>query len=510
MKTTAITLVLAVCASACEEKPAPPTAKESTPPSASAMASAMTAPKAFDPKTSKDTPATSMNTEAVKAYRMGVDYALNVRPDDALTQFKKAVSLDPKFTTAQAAVGMETPGVEGDKMIAAALASAGTLPEAEKLYIEMLAARHAGDRGKAAELGKKFADMLPMSWEAQYMAADTQGDLGKPADAKAYDNKAIALDATAAPPHNHLGYIALFAGKNDEAVAELKKYVELRPKEPNPQDSYGEALLASGKFDESEAAFKKALEIEPTFVVANTGVGFANLYKGDYAKATEAFNKAKDSTTLSMGEKSGAYLGIAWGQVAQNKLPDALKTLDAWDADAQKAKDVGGQMRALFNRAEMTMESGKPADALKMVPGIMEKIEKAEASDARKMHWKVFVHSFEAIANARLGKKDEAEKARAAVVETVGKNEDLELKANVALATGAAAMAKGDAAAAVTAYKTCESTEIFCAWERMKAEEKAGQKDAAAASKTAIQALHPREGIAFYVWSKNAPAPAKK
>ena len=296
-------------------------------------------------------------------------------------------------------------------------------------------------------------------------------------------------------------------GDSDEAVAQLKKYAELRPKEANPHDSYGEALMLAGKYDEADAEFKKALELDPNFVFAHQGIGFNYLYRGDYAKATEAFGKLRDAKDADWNESSGAYGGIAWGQLAQNKLADAMKTVDAWDAAATKALDTDANIRIALSRAAMTIEGGKPADALKLLTTIGENIDKADSPAPRKARWHTTQHALEAVSYNRLGgKATEADKARAAAEEVAGKNEDEDVKAEVAIARGAAAMAKGDAAAAVTAMKDCAIYQTVCVSERMKAEDKAAQKDAAAADKTILQKNHPRNGAAFFLWKQNAPA----
>jgi tetratricopeptide (TPR) repeat protein len=490
------TLTFALAVAACSKNETPnPTPKESTPPPAAVASAAPASPK--------EEPVTTANKEALAAFLAGRDLFENVRAEEANGEFKKAVALDPKFASAIAMVGITTPGDEGDKMIASAIAQGSALPEAEVLSMRIAQASHARDTAKAAELGKRLAELVPMAWHAHYVHGGTLFALGNWDGAKVAYKKAIELGPTAAPPLNDLGCLELYLGDADDSVAHLKKYVELRPKEPNPHDSLGEALLLAGKYDDAEASFKKAIELDTKFAMAWGGLGFVHLYRGDYAKAYEAFGKYRDSASMLIGEKSAAYLAITWAQVAQGKPADALKTLDGWDADAAKAKDADVGIRATLTRGSILTESGKPAEAVKVLATLGATIDKTEAPETKKARWRIEQHTAETVANARLSKAAEADKARAAVEELVGKSEDAELKASLALARGEASLAKGDAKAASEQLKECQVFDDYCTWERMKAEEKAGLK---LATREGLKKNHRRAADAFFISSKLAAA----
>src|SRR2546425_874170 len=55
--------------------------------------------------------------------------------------------------------------------------------------------------------------------------------------------RATAIDPRAGSAWNGLGYANLLQGRTDDAIAALKKFVEVAPNEPNAHDSLGEALL---------------------------------------------------------------------------------------------------------------------------------------------------------------------------------------------------------------------------------------------------------------------------
>ena len=70
-------------------------------------------------------------------------------------------------------------------MIAAAVKAGTSLPEAERIHLQLSGARHAGDRAKAVELSKSVAELLPMAWHAQYEAASALWLTGRLKEAKA-------------------------------------------------------------------------------------------------------------------------------------------------------------------------------------------------------------------------------------------------------------------------------------------------------------------------------------
>jgi tetratricopeptide (TPR) repeat protein len=498
MKTSALLLGLFCAAQACDKNEAPKQGPTTTgaPVGASTVTSVTTSPK--------EVPATTTSKEALAAYRRGEDAMDNMRYEAAREQFKKALSLDPTFISASAMLGATTPGPEGDKMLADAIAKSTSLPEAEQVAIKVARAAHEHDMPKAAELAAKLTELVPGAWHAHLVRGRVLHASGNLDAAMVSLKKAIEIEPTAAAAYNELGYVELAQGKTEEAITRLRKYAELRPDEPNPQDSLAEALLAAGKTGEAEAAFRKALEIDPKFVSAWDGLGYAKLYKGDFPGAYVAFRKQRDEAP-TLADKESAYRGIAFGQLAQGKPAEALKTIDAWQAEADKAKNDEIGLHSSLYRLAVLIDAGKTAEALALVPKVLEKNDQSAAPEATKSRRRGFVLGAEALANARLGKKAEAEKAATTLTELFGASEDMKMKGLAAFAQGQAALAKGDPKAAVEAFKSCAPKDEYCAWERSKAEEKAGDRAAATASREKLAKTQHRDPFSFYVWSRVQP-----
>jgi len=501
---TALTVCFVLALAACDKNES-----SSGPPAPAASGATAAQPSASPgaaPKAATDVAWSTTNADALAAFKLGVDMLDNARLDEAREQFTKAKGLDPKFLAAAAMEGVSTPGPDGDKLIADALAQAGSLPEPERVSMQIAQAGHADDLPKAAEHAKKLTELVPGSWHAWFTYGRFLNATGKRDEAMVALKKAIDTDATAAVPYNDLAYVELAGGKTDDSIAHFRKYAEMRPKEPNPQDSLGEALLMAGKYDDAEAAYKKAIDLDAKFIGAWEGLAMVRLYKGDWAGAYDAYGKLRDAAP-NVDEKGFAYSEIARAQLAQNKAADALKTLDAWDADATKAKAEHSAMWASLNRAGILIDAGKPADALKLLATIGDKLDKMPPGTALKTRWHALQHSSEVLADARLSKKDDADKALAGLVEAVGSSTDAQLQGLVAFGRGEVALAKGDAKGAAAAMQSCWDLDDYCVLERSKALDAAGDKAGAAAARDKLTKTHRRDAVSFYAWTKVAPAP---
>jgi Flp pilus assembly protein TadD len=454
-----------------------------------------------------DVPLTTTNPQALAACKEGLDLVENARISESVEKFAKALELDPKFTSALALRAFATPGPDGEKALADAVAQAGALPEAERVYIQVLQAVHAGDRTKSVELSKRLVELAPKAWRSHFELGFAFAETQHFDEAAAEHKKSTELAPNEGAPYNGLAYAELFQGKTEDAIAHLKRYAELRPKEPNPQDSLGEALLNAGRFDEAEAAYKKALEISPKFAIAWQGVAFAKAYRGDWAGALDAFNKFHDGATQPF-EKIDADFDIAMAQLAQGKGPDALKSADAADKDAAGGKYDEGVGWAGVTRATIQLETGKGADALKTIAATIDKVNATTIPDAAKTFQLAILRSIEATADARANKKDDAQKAATAIQALSAKSPgDGRISGKLAYAQGEAALAGGDPKTAVQAFAGCQPLDDWCRLELFNAQNKAGDKPAAAATRDKLSKATRRDGLAFYVHSKIPKSP---
>lgn len=453
---------------------------------------AVTAPTPLPPKPREDViPATTSNKDALAVYENGLYLYDNNRAVEAHDAFAKAHELDAKFASAIAMEGRTTRGEDGAQLLADALEQKDALPEAERVYLELLEAEIGDDPSRARDLATKLTTLVPKAWRPWKLLANAQRRVSRDDDAIASYKKAIALDATAANVYNSLAYAELENGKVDEALSHIRKYVELAPKEANSHDSLGEMLLFTGNLDDAATSFERATTLAPNLTETWDGLALVRLFQGDYTKAYEAFDKER-AAARTLDEKGECARNVAVAQLVQKKVADALHTLAEYDAEAVAERGAEPDYTTLFSRSWILIEGGRPAEAIKLL---------APRGVAGQRH-QGYSFQLQATAHARLGKAAEADKARASAEDALKGLGDPAARDMVAIARGEALLAKGDAKAAATAFEGCLASNDWCALERMKAQEKAGDKAAAKATKDALLRTHRRSAWSFFAYAR--------
>ena len=164
---------------------------------------------------------------------------------------------------------------------------AGRLPDAERLYRQVLAAdpRHAGSLhllgliaeqlGRheiAAELiGKAVAidGRVPVF---HYHLASAHHSLGRLGEAEASYRKAIALRPDYLEAHNNLGLALKDQGKPDAAAICFLKALALNPNLPSIHYNLGMARRSQGRLADSANCFKRAVALDPNFADAHNNL----------------------------------------------------------------------------------------------------------------------------------------------------------------------------------------------------------------------------------------------
>jgi TolB-like protein len=115
--------------------------------------------------------------------------------------------------------------------------------------------------------------------------------------------RATELKPNDAGAHHWYGNDALAAlGRFDEAIAEVKRAIELDPLSVVINADLGTTFYYAHRFDESARQLRKTLEIDPTSFYAHFNLGIALQAKGDLSGAIAEYEKAKqlnDNTFLS-------------------------------------------------------------------------------------------------------------------------------------------------------------------------------------------------------------------
>jgi TolB-like protein/DNA-binding winged helix-turn-helix (wHTH) protein/Tfp pilus assembly protein PilF len=191
--------------------------------------------------------------------------------------------------------------------------------------------------------------------------------------AEAAATKALALDPQLGEAHTALGlvkshYYFDFTG----AQREFLKALELNPNYANAHLFYAGAYLAPmGRHEEAIAEMKKALEVDPLSLPLNNMMGETYVWAGEYDRAQRQFQHTLDlEPTFSLAHFYYADLLKEMGRyeegIKQNEAGDLLlgaspEEAGALAAEFQKALQAGGPKSYWQKNLEMTLKEYKRA-----------------------------------------------------------------------------------------------------------------------------------------------------
>lgn len=106
------------------------------------------------------------------------------------------------------------------------------------------------------------------------------------------------------------------AGRQEEALAQLKRATKRRPPCAAAFQELGYLLVSMERYDEAIEAIERGLEIAPMMVQLSVQLGYAFFSRGDYDKAQAAFARALDISPTSPDALFG--MGKAHREIGQN------------------------------------------------------------------------------------------------------------------------------------------------------------------------------------------------
>ena len=210
---------------------------------------------------------------------------------------------------------------------------------------------------------------------SEYAGIPTSETLPK---AKAYAERALALDNQLAEPHATLGAIYESSWQWDEAEKEFKRAIELNPNYPTAYHWYSIFLKSQGKFDEAAAMIHRArdldpmssviavnisrmyqlqdnfqasienslkiVELDPTFPAAYEYLAIAYVSQGRSAEAVTAAEKA-----VALGNRSGIYLGdLGYVYANVGRRADAIEIIKELEQKYGRKEAIGQNIAAVY------------------------------------------------------------------------------------------------------------------------------------------------------------------
>jgi len=176
--------------------------------------------------------------------------------------------------------------------------------------------------------------------------------------ARAAAEKALEIDDTLAEAHASMGWIRTFHDWDWAAAEnEFRRALDLNPNYATGHEWYAVHLGNIGRLDEAIAEVKRALELDPLSLIINAIEGLAYTWSRQYDKAIDKCRK-----TLEMDPNFLlAYLFQAWAYAAKGMWEETITS-------AQKAVTLSGEGPfALWTLGIAYAMSGQENQALKML-----------------------------------------------------------------------------------------------------------------------------------------------
>jgi len=123
-----------------------------------------------------------------------------------------------------------------------------------------------------------------------------------------------------AEDHYSLGYALMVRGKMDEAVAEYREALRLRPDFAEAHCGIGSVLNNKGEVDEANVEYREALRLRPDLPEVHFGLGYALQFRG---KVDEAILKYREALRLRP-DFAEAHYNLSSALQARGKVDEAI------------------------------------------------------------------------------------------------------------------------------------------------------------------------------------------
>jgi len=434
-------------------------------------------------------PVTSTSPEAASLYVEAFDQLFAGHADLARAATTKALSLDPNLLLAQALLYAITPGVESMKKVDAAAQAGASLPEAERTELAIYAANKHGESEKARELELKLLELAPADWRAHLYVGSTAFFIGhKPDEAKAHLREAATLNPKAASVWSTLAAIAIEQNDRAGAAEAQKKVADMRPDDPAAQADYAYALITAGNLDEAEKTARRAASLPNTDAKPLAALANVEFYRSQYERGRKDLAKAR-SLSKDENERMALLSFELLGYAAEGKYQGAMQVASALEKEAQAKKNPNFYVAASMNRAFAANLLGKYGDGRKYATETLARIDKEQLSDAGRKGLRrgalVAAIWAQALGNDGAGA---AKTLDALEKEAAASPNDSNIQSTAAWARGLVSLSKGEAKAAAEEMQKCVPTFDLCHFHLAIAQEKAGDKAGAQATRTALLA----------------------
>lgn len=176
----------------------------------------------------------------------------------------------------------------------------------------------------------------------------------------------IARNPSAFLACNNLGNILAAQGKEDEAIAQFRRAIEIKPDYEEAHYNLANALDRQGKRDEAIDNYEKAIEINPNLVAAHNNLGTAFLNQGRLEAASEQYRQALDKDPAY----AEAHNNLGFLLEKQGKAAEAIREYQqAIELNPNRAEFYSNMGNLLATQGRTTEAAQQFQKALEIEPG---------------------------------------------------------------------------------------------------------------------------------------------
>lgn len=245
--------------------------------------------------------------------------------DDAASQFKEAVRLDPNFAEAILHLGLALIMQQKTSEAVQELTAAAELsPQSALVQVEFGKALIAnGENAKAVSVLQRVLRLDPSSRDAKYQLALAFQASGQERQAIPFFQDVVAADPHNAPALTNLGVALVQTGKSKDAIPLYQRALKETPADPLVHQDLGVAYLQESDLDDAVGEFRTGLQLAPEVYELHYDLGLALKLKDDIAAAASELELA---ARLNPSSPDPPYtLGIL--DMQKGRFDDAVEEL---------------------------------------------------------------------------------------------------------------------------------------------------------------------------------------
>ena len=390
------------------------------------------------------------SVEAYRYYEEGRRYHLLGKAKEAVLPYEKALEVDPGFAMALLRLSevhnIQGLRKEGDEYARRALEQADRLTARERYYIECVYyQRKEGTRGRSIEAYEKVLELDPDDGAARINLTLAYFGLER------FDEAIVHLEELTRRRYSFVGTPWLLAlaysaqrAQFDRGYEALQDYIARNPDTSQGHLNLGDHFTDWGKLDEALAAFEKAQSLSPGDPSPLVGMWRVFILREEWERAQAAAQSLEELPESVWKYRGSRFLAVT--RLYQGRSREGLTFLERARAYAESGTR---KAQADNDAARVLLEKGQAARAL-------ERAQQAQREGKGDLpEWEGLFLA--ALAQARLGRREDAETTAEALRRTTESLPTEKEKRRYHHLAGELALGRGDARVAIKELEQAQS-----------------------------------------------------